>query len=283
MIPPCSRHSPFARTGGVCLMRLFLTASLVVLLARPALADFPAAQASLRQSDYAAAYDGCKVEAERGDPECQNLVGYLFQQGLGVTANPNEAVRLFRLAAAKNLAGAQINLGRTYQEGLGLAKDDVQAAHWYQLAAAQHEPVGEFYYALMLLAGRGVDKDFQKAGELLRQAADRAYMPAQLTLALALERAGGSVRAVQAYTWYRIATRLAKDAALRTRANEGQNRMIMYLSGQELVAARTTADNWKPSGPKLEFTAFGSTPVAPQDPAGSDNKERKPSATGSDF
>src|SRR5215475_43034 len=105
MIPPCSRHSPFARTGGVCLMRLFLTASLVVLLARPALADFPAVQASLRQSDYAAAYDGCKAEAERDDPECQNLVGYLFQQGLGVIANPNEAVRLFRLAAAKKLVG----------------------------------------------------------------------------------------------------------------------------------------------------------------------------------
>ncbi len=55
----------------------------------------------------------------------------------GVAQDYAEAVRLYRLAAAQGLAGAQNNLGWMVQKGLGFAQDRAEAIRWYCLAAAQ--------------------------------------------------------------------------------------------------------------------------------------------------
>src|SRR5438105_3034845 len=194
------------------MIRLVCAALLLILLSRPSLADSAAAEAAVRRGDHAAAYEACKDAAEQGDAECQNLVGVLFRQGQGVPANLNEAVRLFRLAAAKKLAAAQDNLGFVYLNGLGVARDDAQAAQWFGLAAAQGDAVGETQLAILLLAGRGVEKDAEKAVEMLRHGADRGFVPAQLMLALVFEKSRDRWhRPVLAYTWYRIAARVARD------------------------------------------------------------------------
>ena len=98
-------------------MRLVLAAFLLILIARPSLAEFTAAEAALRRGEHAMAYEHCKAEAEKGDPECQNLLGILFQKGLGVTEDLKEAIRLFTAAAGKKLAAAQVNLGLVYLNG----------------------------------------------------------------------------------------------------------------------------------------------------------------------
>jgi hypothetical protein len=109
-------------------MRLVLAAFLLILIARPGLAEFTAAEAALRRGEHAMAYEHCKAEAEKGDPECQNLLGVLFQKGLGVTEDLKEAIRLFTAAAGKKLAAAQVNLGLLYLNGTGVARDETEAA-----------------------------------------------------------------------------------------------------------------------------------------------------------
>jgi TPR repeat protein len=111
-------------------------------------------------------------------------------------------------------------------------RNEAEAARWFGLAAAQGDPIGEHRLALLLLAGKGVEKDTGKAVELLRHGADRGYVPAQVALAMAFEAVRPS-RTGLAYIWYRIAGRRTADAALRTLANNGENRAILYLSGQE--------------------------------------------------
>ncbi len=114
-------------------MRTFLAALLVLIVNHQALAEFVTAEAALRRGDHPEAYQACKSEAEAGDPDCQVLVGYLFQEGLGVPENATEAIRLFRLAAKRGLAMAQCFLGLAYERGFGVSEDDAQAVRWYQL------------------------------------------------------------------------------------------------------------------------------------------------------
>src|SRR5437763_4487078 len=123
-------------------MRLVLAAFLLILIARPSLAEFTAAEAAIRRGEHALAYEYCKAEAEKGDAECQNLLGILFQKGLGVTEDINEAIRLFTAAAGKKLAAAQVNLGLLHLNGVSGPRNEAEAARWFGLAAEQGDPIG---------------------------------------------------------------------------------------------------------------------------------------------
>src|SRR6266851_7249202 len=52
-------------------MRTFFALLLLIAIARPASADFVAAEAALKRGEYPSAYLACKSEAEVGDAECQ--------------------------------------------------------------------------------------------------------------------------------------------------------------------------------------------------------------------
>src|SRR4051812_17419640 len=93
-----------SHTSAVAMYRLVLLVllSLLLLLPQPSFADFVAADAAVRRGEHAAGYEACRADLEK-DAECQNLVGVLFQKGLGVASNQTEALRLFRRAADKKL------------------------------------------------------------------------------------------------------------------------------------------------------------------------------------
>jgi TPR repeat protein len=246
-------------------MRTFSALLLLIAIPLPASADFMGAEAAVRRGEYPSAYLACKSEADAGDAECQHLVGYLYQEGLGVPLNATEAIRLFRLAAKRGVAIAQCHLGFAYERGFDVSRDDFEAVRWYRLAAAQGDPIGEYFMAFSLLEGRGIAKDRTRAIEILQHAADRGYAPAQIELAFQLETARGATRhAVRAYMWYRIAARMANDPKVRERAIQGQNRLIIEFSSQEITAARNAAEDWKPVGPRLEFGPLGARPAPAQ-------------------
>jgi len=226
-------------------MYRFALLGLLLLLPQPSFADFTSAAAAARRGDHAAAYEACKAEIEK-DPECQNLVGVLFQKGLGVAANPTEALRLFRRAADRKLAAAQVNLGLANLNGIGVPKDEAFAARWFAEAAKQGDVVGEFEYGTMLISGKGGDKDTEKGIEYLKHGADRGYVPAQVSLAVVHEL---KRQPATAYVWYRVAGRIATDPEQRRFANLGEQRTLLSLSGQQIPLVRTAADHWKPTGP----------------------------------
>jgi TPR repeat protein len=62
--------------------------------------------------------------------------------GLEAEKDINEAVRLYRVAAAQGYAGAQKNLGCCYDGENGVPRDHQQAMSLYRLAAIQEDSGG---------------------------------------------------------------------------------------------------------------------------------------------
>jgi TPR repeat protein len=58
----------------------------------------------------------------------------MYFQGECTKADPAEAVRWFRLAAAQGLAGSQSMLATMYEKGVGVSADAGEAAKWRTLA-----------------------------------------------------------------------------------------------------------------------------------------------------
>lgn len=152
-------------------------------------------------------------------PEAGFNLAQLHDGGRGVAADAAEAARLYRRAAERGHAGAQVNLGRMHQAGRGVARDDAEAVRWYRRAADQGHPFAQFNLASMYRSGAGVRQD-----------------------------------AVAAYMWYALAAeRLAGDAreaatAARARAVAARAAVEQGMRPDEIAAARRRARQWRPAG-----------------------------------
>lgn len=129
--------------------------------------------ADYKSGDYAAALEGFRSLAERGNANAMNNLGLMYANGLGVAVDfaaarawyekaagqgslsainnlggmyemaqgvpqsYEEAAHKYAIAAKYGLSDAQFNLGTLYESGKGLPNDALQAYLWYSLAAAQ--------------------------------------------------------------------------------------------------------------------------------------------------
>lgn len=75
--------------------------------------------------------------AEQGNVEAREIVGEIYERGLGVAPDFEAAARWYRLAAEAGSRRAQVNLGHLYERGLGVAKDPDAALEWYARAAGK--------------------------------------------------------------------------------------------------------------------------------------------------
>ena len=60
----------------------------------------------------------------------------IYDLGLGVPQDAQEALKWYRKAAEQGDASAQLNLGVMYHEGQGVPQDFIRAHMWYNVAAA---------------------------------------------------------------------------------------------------------------------------------------------------
>ncbi|WP_413460792.1 tetratricopeptide repeat protein [Herbaspirillum huttiense] len=72
--------------------------------------------------------------ARDGNPRAQNVVGYMFDNGEGVQADPKKAVSYFK-AAAEKFPLAKYNLGVMTLYGRGTKQDEVQAMQLFRDSA----------------------------------------------------------------------------------------------------------------------------------------------------
>jgi len=140
---------------------------------------------------------------------------------LGQTAyffgNHGQAFALWQPLAEQGFADAQASLGWLYQAGLGVQQDLQQALHWYRKAAAQGHAVAQNNLGVMYQQGLGVPSDLARAIDWYRKSARQGYRFAQFNLADALARSGSSDEAV-IRRWLRAAAEQGvKQAAERLR------------------------------------------------------------------
>jgi TPR repeat protein len=99
-----------------------------------------AGMAAVRNGDFAEAYCLWRPLADRGDPEAQYHVGWLYANGNGLAVDIERAIEFWRSAAEQGHADAQFAIGLAYTTGEGLEQDLDEAVDWYLRAARQGHP-----------------------------------------------------------------------------------------------------------------------------------------------
>lgn len=167
---------------------------------------FQDAEEAYSRSDYATAMRLLRPLADQGDPQAQDLVGFMYWSGQGGPQNYAEAVKWYRKAAEQGLPNAQFNLGVTYDKGQGVPQDSAEAIKWYRKAAERGEPAAQFSVGIIYYQGQGVPKDDAEAANWHRKAAEQGEPAAQLALGIMYANGRGVPQDdVQAYKWISIA------------------------------------------------------------------------------
>ncbi len=91
-----------------------------------------------------------REQALAGDPESQNLVGFMLFFGEGVAKDQAAARRWFVVAAASGHMSAQLNLAMLYFLGVGAPQDPVRANRYFAMARANPTKPPEVVSRLIL-------------------------------------------------------------------------------------------------------------------------------------
>ena len=134
--------------------------------------------------DYEQAATWYRKAAEHGDASGGNQLGTLYCKGLGVVQDCEQAAAWFRKAAEQGDARAASHLGLLYYKGLGVVQDYEQAVHWYRKAAEQGNACAKHNLGVAYDKGQGVPQDYAEAALWYRKAAEQGDPDAQSRLLL---------------------------------------------------------------------------------------------------
>jgi uncharacterized protein len=160
-------------------------------------------------------------------------LGFCYEYGSGVTADPVRAVQLFWKAAQAGDAGAQNEIGRAYRRGYGgIAANPAEAFKWFEKSAAQGYARGEVELGFSYENGTGVAADPARAIQLFWKNAQAGDSDAENEIGRAYTSGTGGmpVNLVEAFSWYQ------KSAA-------GGSFYGMYNLGTAYAEGRGTARN----------------------------------------
>ncbi len=90
----------------------------------------------------------------------QNNLGWMYEEGKGVTQDYQEAAKWYHLAAEQGYAAAQGNIGYFYHMGKGVVQDYKEAVKWYRLAAEQGDVDAQNNLGVMYVKGTGINQDY---------------------------------------------------------------------------------------------------------------------------
>ena len=90
--------------------------------------------------DETQAYACFRRSAQVGDPCGISNLGWCLENGIGVEADPRQAVWLYEQAALLDYVPAMCNFGFCLQNGIGTGRDPERAVEWYHQAAERTFP-----------------------------------------------------------------------------------------------------------------------------------------------
>ena len=120
-----------------------------------------------------------RLQAERGDPNAQYLLGSLYEHGQGVPQSLQEAIKWYRKAAEQGNPNAQFSLALAYMLGQGTPQSYEEAAKWFRKAAEQGNPAAQFNLGVAYAGGTGVPQSSEEARKWFQKAADQGFAPAK--------------------------------------------------------------------------------------------------------
>jgi TPR repeat protein len=121
--------------------------------------------------------------AEAGNADCQASLGLYYQAGEkipgGVKADPAEAVKWYRLAAAQNHTEAIQHLAMMNAMGMGITRDAAEAVKWFRKGVELGDADCKWGLGQCYLDGKGVPQDTIQAYALFSASLDGVKNPAQ--------------------------------------------------------------------------------------------------------
>ncbi|MBU6467802.1 MAG: SEL1-like repeat protein [Betaproteobacteria bacterium] len=187
----------------------FIAVIVLVFMSTQAWSGYYESKQAFDQHNYPEAYQQCLDSATQGNRDCQNAIGFLYREGLGVKKNLQQAQQWFLLAANQGLGNAQYNLAillgsgelgyRSEQEqakwmskaalngiakaqnnlgtffslGIGVIQNDQQAVLWWKKAAEQHNAMAENNLGWAYATGIGIELNPLEAQRWLQQAVNQ--------------------------------------------------------------------------------------------------------------
>ena len=144
--------------------------------------------------------------ADQGYAAAQVELASCYLLGIGIPENNTEAIRLLSLAANQNYSPAQVSLGYSYLYGYKVKMDKNEGVKWYRKAAEQGDASGQFGLGSIYLLGEGVPQDYAEAVKWYRKAAEQGLAIAQSYLGDMYEKGLGVPQDYnEAVRWYRKA------------------------------------------------------------------------------
>ncbi|KXS16226.1 HCP-like protein [Gonapodya prolifera JEL478] len=137
------------------------------------------------QEDMQEAFDWYMRAAAYGSISAANIIGLFYEQEqelAQVEARHQLAYQWYARAAHQGHPFAQYNLGRCYSEGIGCDRSHGQALHWFELAAQQRHVLARVSLGIMYEEGFGAHVDRSRALEWFRRAAYRGSREARSRL-----------------------------------------------------------------------------------------------------
>jgi TPR repeat protein len=209
-----------------------------------------------------------EAAAQRGDAGEQARLGHMYEAGLGVAPDHEEAVKWyrkaalqgdkegmsrlcsmsplgcdeavegFRKAAEQGEARAQCNLGWAYEKGFEVRKSYEEAVKWYRKAAEQGDPEAQNKMGLAYYNGFGVAQDYEEAVKWFRRAAEQGDAQSQNGLGNMYRNGFGVAQNYEdALKWYGKA---AEQGNALAQVNLGN----MYKSGSGVAKNLEEAMKW---------------------------------------
>jgi TPR repeat protein len=202
--------------------------------------QYCAGMAAYRQKDYARAKTLLESAGAGGSGSALGLLGYMYETGRGVPADPSRAFHYYQQSADLGNSDGMYSLGRCYQGGIGVAKNDAQAQKWFAAAKSHGTDPG----AHMVKrnepdqadweAGKNLylAKNYSGALPYFRKAADAGNTDAILQVGYQYENGEGLAKSdADAAKWY-------------ARAAQAGNPIAQKNIGLMLEDAQGVPENW---------------------------------------
>jgi TPR repeat protein len=150
-------------------------------------------------------------------PEAYALLGSMYLEGLGIPADPQEGLRLLKVAA-KTLPQSQYALGWWYEYGTDVPRNPEESAKWFRLAAESGNADAQEALANAYDYGIGVPRNLEEANVWRKKAADGGSQLAKKKLAQAEELAlGQSLGAKEMQERERALREATKDGSVKSK------------------------------------------------------------------
>jgi TPR repeat protein len=168
--------------GGSLILKTLTRSALFTLLftslvSSMAVADFDKGIAAYEANNLPLAYKEFLASAKEGHADSQFNVALMYEQGIGVAKNLEEAVVWYRKSALQGNSAAQFNLGVLYENGLGTKIDFAKANEWYRKASVQGDALAIGNLGMLYLRGQGVKENKVAGLALLLVSATRDSSP----------------------------------------------------------------------------------------------------------